>query len=191
MCSKMSNENGQTLMELIVVILISVLVIVALVFGTIASLRNAQFAKNQAQATKLAQEGIERVRVGRDRNQPITISDTPVSSWNGYGSLCTGTTDIKTDSIWCYQINGNCGDSTLASPTFCYFNVDNQGRLTNLTAASFIPSRAEDIPPFHRAIILSDDAVTFASLKTVTAVVRWTDFSGPHESRLTTILRKI
>lgn len=180
----LSDENGQTLLELIVVIGVAVIVIGALVFATISSLRNAQFAKNQSQATKLAQEGIERARLGRDRNQAIGGLGN-VTSWNG-GPSGNG-------AIWNYQINGNCGSTALNPPTYCYFNVTDQGVLNYLTASSSLPSAAEAIPPapatavFHRAIILSDDS-SYQIQKTVTSLVQWTDFSGTHQSRLTTIL---
>lgn len=191
-----NNQTGQTLMELIVVVAVSVIVVGALVFATIASLRNASFSKNQAQATKLAQEGIERVRAGRDRNQCISNLDTNVHSWNSNSSNtnCPGS-----GSIWAYQITGssnNCENLTVSSK--CYFKVvDSNGSLT-MIAYNFTPSTpipfplsAEPIAPFQRAIILSDDPATYQNQKTVTSIVRWTDFSGPHESKLTTILRRI
>lgn len=178
----MHSEKGQSLIEVLVAVTVGVLVVTALTFATIFSLRNAQFAKNSAQATKLAQEGIERVRIGRDRNQCITLTD--VDSWNGNSSdpACSGS-----DSFWSYPINTNCG------PNSCYFNVNSSGALNYLTSsATFPPVGTESIPPmFNRAIMILDDSATYTSQKTVTVIVRWSDFSGPHESRLTTILRKL
>lgn len=207
----MLNSKGQTLIELIVVILVSIIVIGGLVFAIISSLRNAQFAKNQAQATKLAQEGIEFVRAGRDRNQCIiNLEDDVDYSWNGNGSECPGSL-----AIWDYRITGNrsfnalrafgvvatqdlsskCEDPTTGSK--CYFTVSSGGSLKMIgySLDSFPEDQAEGIPSespvFRRVVILSDDSTTFNSQKTVTVIVRWTDFSGPHESKLTTILRRI
>lgn len=186
----MWSSKGQTLIELVVVVTVIVIVVTALTFATIASLRNSQFAKNQAQATKLAQEGIERVRSGRDRNQPIVSNGglSGVSSWDG---------DISgLGTIWNYQIEGNCGNTTLTPPIFCYLNVDKEGVLNYLIASSSFPQGAESIPvppeksQFRRVVILSDELPTFGSRKTVTVIVRWTDFAGDHESILKTILRK-
>lgn len=177
----MLSSKGQTLLELVVVISVCVLVVGALVFATIASLRNAQFAKNQAQATKLAQEGIERVRVGRDRNQCINNLDPGVQSWNGNSSntACSGA-----GSIWGYQITDNCGSSSL--PTYCYLKVLPDGTLNYAGVSKDIPANAEVIPPaFKRAVIIADDS---SNSKRVTVVVQWNDFSGSHQSRLTTIL---
>lgn len=123
----MWSEKGQTLIELIVVIAVIIVVVAALTFATIASLRNANFSQNQAQATKLAQEGLEKVRILRDR-------------------------DTTGAGIW----------ST---------------------------ANAESIPPgFRRQFFIEDIGV---DQKKVTVVVTWIDVFGPHESRLTTILRKL
>lgn len=178
-----SRQNGQTLVELVVVIGVLVIVVGALVFATIASIRNAQFSKNQAQATKLAQEGIERVRTGRDRNQPVSIvSVTNVDSWSG--NL----------PIWDYRISGGCDRSDLDPPGGCYFKVSQTGELIGIGfALTSFPISTAEVPPnntiFKRAILLSDDD-DYQNRKEVSAVVTWIDFSGSHESRLTTILRK-
>lgn len=171
-------NSGQTLIEMIVVITIGILVIGALVFATIASLRNSQFAKNQAQATKLAQEGMEKVRSARDRGELIgggfTIDGFIIDSW-------------KDDNLW-RQITNTC-----ASPSNCYFKFSSLG-FRFITVATDIPSSAEDPlgdNKFQRVVILTDDPSSYTEQKTVTVIARWTDFSGPHESRLTTILRKL
>ena len=99
-------QAGQTLIELVIAVAVIVIVVGALVFATISSIRNAQSAKNQTLATKYAQEGLERVRVGRDRNKSISNLDS-VTSWNGSSSiLCAGSSDIKSDSSWCDPITG-------------------------------------------------------------------------------------
>lgn len=177
-----AGEAGQTLLELIVVMAVSIIIIGALVFATISSLRNAQFSKNQAQATKLAQEGIEKTRSARDRMAAIgggfTIGAAVIDSWD----------DVD---LWNYQISSNC-------IPVCYFKF-NDSAFLYLTAANDVPSSAEDpfaADPvarnkFKRVIILSDDGATFRKQKTITSIVIWTDFSGTHNSRLTTILRKI
>lgn len=183
---KMLNDKGQTLIELIIVVAVSVIIIGALVFAIIASLRNAQFSKNQSLATKLAQEGIERVRSGRDRNKCIDNLGDTVKSWNGNNSSCPG------GSIWNYQIYNGCG----SGGTACYFKFisNTDGDLSYLTSSSTFPSGVEDIygnGQFKRAIVLNDDSDTYTTQKTVTALVQWTDFSGPHQSKLSTILRKL
>lgn len=187
------SQSGQSLLELVVVITVIVIVVSALVFATIASLRNATFARNQAQATKLAQEALERVRIGRDRNQAIMSLSLSVISWDG------DTAGAK--KIWDYPIDGNCSDvKLLPVPKYCFFNVTSDGILNHLIAYIQIPGQpvlpinSESVGQFKRAVSLYDDTdapdVTYQNQKTVTVIVTWTDFSGSHESRLTTILRK-
>ncbi len=196
-------ERGQSLIELIVVITVTVLIVGALTFATISALRNAQFATNQAQATKLAQDGIEKVRIGRDRNQCIKNLDslgTQVNSWDGNNSSID--CNNLSGSIWDYRIGGgHCGDSDIqgSSPTYCYFNIKNDGILEYLT--SYSPKKDMKYPPnveevgssFKRMVILSDysENDSFKTQKTVTVIVAWNDFSGFHESKLTTILGKL
>lgn len=171
----MSNQKGQSLVEVIIAATVGVLVVSALTFATIFSLRNAQFAKNSAQATKLAQEGIERVRTGRDRNVAIggsfQLDGNGVTSWDD-------------PDLWLYQIRTDCIPN-------CYFNIGTSGGLQYLTAAASIPSAADSINQFRRVVILSDEASSYATQKKVTVIVTWTDAGGAHESKLTTVLRKL
>lgn len=171
----MSSSKGQTLVELIVVVTVAIIVITALVFATITSLRNAQASKNQLQASKFAQEGIEKVRSLRERDGKVVYTD-------GGGST------IKFSDLWNKQLNG-CG-------TYCYFNlyradVDGDGALDDYlnteTQSSF-----EDLGGgFQRQVQMTDTAASFTEEKTVNVIVRWTDFAGEHQSKLTTILGRI
>ena len=91
------------------------------------------------------------------------------------------------NDLWSNQISSNCTPN-------CYFNINPSGQLQHLTAAPSIPSGAELINnQFTRVVVLSDEAAgdLYRSEKRVTVIVTWTDFAGPHESRLTTILRKL
>lgn len=173
----MPSEKGQSLIEVIVAIAVGTLVVAALTFATIFSLRNANFSKTSAQATKLAQEGIERVRASRDRRAQILgfqLGSPPaeVNSWD----------DLD---LWSNQISANCIPN-------CYFNISPAGALQYIGAGVSVPSSAESIAPnFKRVVVLSDEASFYRNEKKATVIVSWTDFSGPHESKLTTILRKI
>lgn len=181
--------KGQTLMEVVVVSTVGILVVSALTFAVIFSLRNASFAKNQAQATKLAQEGMERIRTGRDRGDLIGNNFVIAS---GVPAI----TDWKDSNLWSNSISANCIPN-------CYFKFSGSN-FQYLAASSNIPSNAEDLlgdGRFKRVMILSDSSadcdptaavvLCYTVEKNVTAVVQWTDFAGSHESRLTTILRKL
>src|SRR3989344_2749287 len=136
----MFNNKGQSLIEAVIVVAVGVIVMGSLVFATIASLRNAEFAKNQAIATKLAQEGIEQVRSGRNRNAAIT-------------GLTIGTTSWDDTRLWSNRISNSCLDP-------CYFKLLTGGQLQFLQAAqSTIPDNAKiDTNTFFKRVIqLSDD----------------------------------
>lgn len=172
----MRSEKGESLMELVVVITVILIVTGALVLATISSLRNAQAAKNQSQATKYAQEGLEAVRAGRDRDGTInfTLSQT---TW-------------KNPAFW-IPITNLCG------VTPCYFklsavNLSLVGNGANFNSFGNFAAFAESLlnGQFARAIIIEDDT-SYSLQKSVTSVVKWRDFSGEHESRLTTILRRL
>lgn len=168
----MQKNSGQSLVELIVVIAVIVIVLGALTFATIASIRNAQFAKNQAQATKLAQEGLERVRSVRDRNSSVSYLSAGVRDWNW---------------LWTNTISTVCGSSQ------CYMKLKSGSCVYDLCQIIGTTSTQEDIyrdGKFTRMITIEDGA-SFDTEKEVTSIVSWTDFSGSHESRLITILRKL
>lgn len=75
-------EDGITLVEIVVVTGISLLLFSALISLVTITLKNSTFARKQAQATKLAREGMELVRAFRDRN--------------GYDQLAAKVTDCST-----------------------------------------------------------------------------------------------
>jgi len=63
-----SIKNGQSLVEVVVVLAVTGLVLLVIIAGVTAAIRNATFAKNQTLATKFAQEGMEWLRSQRDKN---------------------------------------------------------------------------------------------------------------------------
>lgn len=160
---KRLSSKGQTLVEMIVVISVGILVVGGLVFATISSLRNANFAKNQAQVTKLAQEGIERARSIRNQDGLVNFS---------YGS---GQTTSKFSDLYGVKMVDTCNP--------CKFKLS-----SNQSGLEFTGSY-ETLGNFTRQVQIVDDA-NWASEKKVTVVVSWTDPTGSHESKLTTILTK-
>ncbi len=177
--SNTRNERGENLIELMVVLTIAILVVGSLVFAVISSLRNADFSKNQIQATKYAQEGIEALRAMRDRDGAI-INFPPT------GSQAGSISSWSDPDLWSNRVSaaGACGP--------CYFLlVDNQQGIQWSEN-----SNGEDIKSegkFFRYLIFDDEAApsSYQSEKRVTIIVRWTDTSGSHESKLVTILGKL
>lgn len=63
-----SCKNGQSLLEVVISVAIAAILAIALVTTTLITQRTSESAKNNTIATKLAQDGIEQIRVFRDRN---------------------------------------------------------------------------------------------------------------------------
>jgi type II secretory pathway pseudopilin PulG len=170
------NMRGQTLIELIVVVTVAIIVITAIVFATISSIRNAQLSKNQLQATKFAQEGIEKVRSIRDRDGKVAFTSD--------GSVAN-----KFSDLWSIPLSG-CVD-------YCYFklykqDLDGDGQLDDYLVGESSSSFEDLGGIFKRQVQMTDySALTSGVEKKLTVIVQWTDFSGTHESKLTTILGKI
>lgn len=60
--------SGQSVFELIVALGVGVLILTSLVKIVTISVRNATYSKEQAQATRYAQEGVEWIRTERDKD---------------------------------------------------------------------------------------------------------------------------
>jgi type II secretory pathway pseudopilin PulG len=167
---RLFHENeGQTLIEVLVALVIAGIVIGALVIATLISLRNAQFSQNQVQATNLAQETMEKIRSLRDQNAPVS-DDGFTSGFNDY---------IFDESTEC------------VSEFPCYFVLDDDQQLFSRIGeteqgeetlfVSVIPNTK-----FSRQIaIYSQDVVAHVSVK-----VFWEDTTGLHESFLQTSLMR-
>ncbi|MBI4036287.1 prepilin-type N-terminal cleavage/methylation domain-containing protein [Candidatus Daviesbacteria bacterium] len=157
------SEKGQSLLEMIVVVAVGTIIVGALTFATIASLRNAQYAKSQSQATKLGQEGMEKVRSIRDRDTVVRYAKAP------------GSFTDKFSDLW--SINFSC-------PGNCYFT------LAGSTLVGGAATSYEEVDKDFKRQVQVEDGSNFAQEKKVTVIVVWNDFSGSHESRITTLLRK-
>lgn len=161
-------QRGQSLLETIVVLSLTTIVIGALTFTTITSLRNAQFAKNLSQVTKLAQEGIEKTRSLRDRNGVVELTKSDSTKTSSFVEL--------------YDLSLSC---EISNPN-CYFNLNSDSELIEANAATF-----EEIDGVFKRQIIIEDGIDGDIEKKVTSIVKWSDFAGEHESKLTTILRKL
>lgn len=162
---------GQSLMELVVGISLITVVVGAVAVITTYGLRNSQFSKNQAQATKLAQQNLELVRTIKSSNYGVCTLDQPptaCSSWEdiwppnaGVGSytILKGCTVNQVPKDYCLQYK---------TPTAVW----------NL-----------DTPGFTGEIIIADEATV--NQKRVTSRVYWTDTTGVHSSDLVTVLSQI
>lgn len=71
--------GGQTLFELVIAIAVAIVVVTGIAAVVTLSLRNANFARDQAQATRFAQDGLEWLRSERDKDWDSFYSHTGTS----------------------------------------------------------------------------------------------------------------
>lgn len=185
-----NKQSGQSLLEVVVVIAVGIIVVSALVFATIASIRNAQFAKNQALATKLAQEGIEKIKTIRDLDVAGSVE---FAYRNGSATIST----VKFSDLWGLELNQSCNTAATSEVKIpCYFTLVSAPLVQGSTKIMGTNNNADTFEVlnagmFRRQVQIKDEHSSFTNEKNITVIVRWTDFSGNHESKLTTILRKI
>lgn len=182
----LKGNQGQGLMELVIGLGLISIVVGAIAIVTTDSLRNSQFSKNQLQATKIAQENLEKVRTIRNTNFGVCTSPqmpaaTNCTPWDAvwgfpfFGTLpgCTSGTN------GCTYILGTC---TLAAPApapaFCLRHTPSttRGAVSGYTGLTY-------------QIIIEDEAGV-ANQKKVTSRVFWTDNTGEHSSDLVTIFTR-
>lgn len=122
---KYKKRQGQTLVEALVAIAITIMAATALVGLGVGAIRSATISKNRSQATSYAQEAMEAIRSIRDR---------------GYGNLSTGG-PYKLDwkgTYWGY-VNGTETLDTLFTRYFTITQID-VGKLHISTYVSWTDS---------------------------------------------------
>ncbi|MCL5783889.1 MAG: prepilin-type N-terminal cleavage/methylation domain-containing protein [Patescibacteria group bacterium] len=178
-------ETGQSLIEVLVALVVSAMIITALIMTVLEGLKNAQYAQNQAQATKLAQDALDKITSIRDRDMDNSVDFNYTS---GVSSLVT----TKFSDLWniYMESQSSCGPTP---PNPCYFKFDPNSplRITQDTSG-----KGEDLGNgLTRQIIFEDSnskdsfgTELYKTEKTIIVKVTWSDASGPHESNLQTIL---
>lgn len=157
----MKKQTGQSLVEVLIALTVTVIMIVALISFILSGLKNAQFAQNQSKATKLAQETMDLVKTIRDRDNDGGINFT----------VAGGQTLAKFSQLF--------GERISLSNFKIEFNSLNE-------QPSPVPIDLGD--GFTREIKLEDDIATYQTQKKITVIIRWNDSTGEHESNIQTIL---
>lgn len=109
----MKQQQGQTLIEVLVGLAAGVIVIGAITIATLNALNNAQFSENQNLATQYAQQAMEAVRNMRDTNYQNFSS---LSGTYCMGKSCTDlnssnlNTNPNTNYCWTAPASG-CGQN--------------------------------------------------------------------------------
>jgi Tfp pilus assembly protein PilV len=140
-------KSGQSLLEVMVAFTVSVVIGIALVSASLSAQRAANSARNQTQATKLALEYLEDIRIFRDVK--------------GFSSLTSGAS--------CYQINYN---SQATNPI--QWTLDGAGGCA-ATNGDFTASTFNNSTVFYRRILITDIPASTVISKKIMVTVNWTE----------------
>lgn len=170
------NNRGQTLMELVIGVGLVAVIVGAVAILTVSSLRNTQFSKNQAQATQLAQQNMEKVRTIKNSNFGVCLENELSSG------ICS-----TWEQIW----TTNFGTMSAGCTTGCTFELKNSctvaGGEVKPLCLSYKAAKTTIGGNFTYQVIVENETV---GEKKVTSNVFWTDISGEHSSQLVTVLGK-
>lgn len=109
------NQRGQTLFEVTIAVAVAVMVIISIVAAATVSVRNANFARSQAEATRFAQEALEWIRSQRDTSTWEDFLDTV--EFDMYGPAV--------NEIWYCLPTLSWGSNTpVPDPSFCTDSAD-------------------------------------------------------------------
>ncbi len=176
------NNLGQSLLEVIVLMGLALVIVTGLTVVTVNGLKNSQFSQNQAQATRLAEEGIDCVRTIRDKNLPVCIGGT--------GPACAGGTAFRwydretyPNQMWSFNLP--------APGSFFMITTLPGNSCTGLQNTTATPPNDTSVglpfsSTFSRRISIQNYNVI--TQKRVTVLVLWNDISGLHQSQLVTVL---
>lgn len=173
------SSRGQSLMELVVGVGLIAAIITALAITTTYSLRNTQFSKNQALATKFAQENMEKVRFIKSANYGVCIEGVSTCNyWEEIWDMDFGTAQ-NCSSLGCtYVPIGTCIVTGNVNKPYCLSYSEDPVSLD-----------ANNI--FTGYIIMEDETGDPDTQQRVTSRVFWTDTTGQHSSDLVTVFSKI
>lgn len=173
-------ESGQSLIEVLIVLVVGSIMLTSLSVMVISSLRNAQYAQNQIKATKYAQEAIDKIRAIRD--------------WNQEGSVILNKASVLTimnfEGLWQENLSASppCG-----SDPGHYFTL-REGPSTDLSIilddVTCDSSKDVDLADkgLSRQIFITDNDAPYSQEKKITVKVSWMDAAGRHDSNLQTLL---
>lgn len=114
-------QAGQSLIEVLIALTVTIVMIVALIAFVLTGLKNAQLAQNQSKATKYAQEALEKIKAIRDRNGQVVFAySTLACTWSG----CIRGVDASNDcAAICGESNEiaqpNCPNYPIAQGPYC------------------------------------------------------------------------
>lgn len=166
------NENGQSLVEVVIALGIAVIIVIAFTNATITSVRNSQYSKNQNLATKYAQESIELIRAIRDQNTVGSVSGDSINTWGDLWGMNLKNRNPTPSGYTGYCFSLNKTELTIATRLTCTDDTDENLDGTNL---------------FYRKINVTDDGIVLTK-KQINVKVYWSDNRGQHKTEVSTFL---
>lgn len=164
----MKKNSGQSLIEVLVVMVAGSIMIIAVVSLVLNSLKSSQFAQNQTQATKYAQEAIDKIKDIRVRNGVVEYS------------CGVGCGAAKFSELW-DVLPQSCTTND------CYFTFD----IDTNNFLKLVGNRPTgDHPGGDQNLTRETTLTKLGNEITVGVKVKWSDSSGDHESNLQTTLNR-
>jgi len=194
-----SNDKGQTLLEVIAAIAIASLVIASMLSLATKSNRNANFARSTAQASKIAQQGIEVIRNIRDENEQDYVTTDLCSSGCRWSDMySTNLSPLANLSYYNFYLVRPPSGCPAAAVSWCIFYGTG-------TPGPNPENISTDLGNFTRVVRIEDDnfrpdgsdnacnsaTLTNTSSKLVIVIVKWDDPSGSHTSEVSSCITAI
>lgn len=200
-----SDQKGQGIIEIVVVVGLSALIILALVVLSVRSNTNATASSAADQAARFAQQGLEVIRSSRVITGSTTklfypLATSPVVSWQDFYSNLPGggpSYDINPELAGTNGRSGHIDDPTTCSSLGFWCVV-----FDNVAGGKPVESNTR----FTRTIYVADTSQAdggssqcnnklpnppdFTDVKQFTVKVTWTDSAGPHNSTATSCITR-
>ncbi len=125
---QVSTASGQSLIEVLIAFVVSVVIGIALVSAGLATQKSSISARNKSQATKLALEYLEKIRLMRDTNGFSTLTS---SSTNCYTINNNSSTD---PASWTLSSSAACTSTDGEAVTLNNTNFYRKLTITDITA---------------------------------------------------------
>lgn len=180
-------EKGQSLIEVLIVLVVGAIMLSGLSVVVISSMRNAQYAESQIQATKYAQEAIDQIQSIRDANL--------------YGSVKYFDSGVTKDGQFSDFFTLAFNETTGCGTNGRYFNlVSGTVNGTTQEILQEVPCGSSNIDlgdkGLTRQILITDQPGTdmlsgqdyYKVEKNLDVKVNWHDGAGEHSSNLETLL---
>lgn len=164
-------NKGQSLIEIVIMAGVLIIAVSGIVVVTLNGLKNSQYSSSQVKATKLAQEGLSKVRNIKITNCPVEylttnylwskVNPTDLTIWSDFPA----STDI----------------------TFKFVDPPSPACMQGLSPAGADTSLESSFNKQFKRVITMNKNSDETEI-TVTSEVEWNDFSGVHTSKQVTII---